>query len=198
MSDRRVHYERAARATGRTLKELAALNPDEVEGFATDEGYLTREEAYKADKSRGGAAQADDANALTPEDRDALISWYHGVVEDRAYQGRTHYNMPPVRGMAPPGSFRIPKDVFAALGQGDLKVGGAVVHSMFGIEDDPEDPTIVHPHAVRIIGNGSLAAGRRVLERFVARVRRGEDHHGWRAEESEDGVVLHHRRSGNG
>ena len=43
---------------------------------------------------------------------------------------------------------------------------------MFGIEDDPEDPTVIHPHVVRIIGNGNLNAGRRVLEKFVARVRR--------------------------
>jgi hypothetical protein len=78
-------------------------------------------------------------------------------------------------GMAPPGSFRLPKDVFAALGDGDLKVGGAVVHAMFGIEDDPEDPTIIHPHAVRIIGNG-------ILDRFVAMVRR----------QSRDGVTLQH------
>jgi hypothetical protein len=85
-------------------------------------------------------------------------------------------------GMAPPGSFRLPKDVFAALGDGDLKVGGAVVHAMFGIEDNPEDPTIIHPHAVRIIGNGNINAGRRILDRFVAMVRR----------QSRDGVTLQH------
>ena len=81
-----------------------------------------------------------------------------------------------------PGSFRIPKDVFAALGDGDLKLGGAVAHAMFGIEDDPERPDLIHPHAVRIIGNGNLNAGRRVLEKFVARVRR----------QSRDGVILQH------
>ena len=84
--------------------------------------------------------------------------------------------------MAPPGSFRLPKDVFAALGDGDLKVGGAVVHAMFGIEDNPEDPTIIHPHAVRIIGNGNINAGRRILDRFVAMVRR----------QFRDGVTLQH------
>jgi hypothetical protein len=84
--------------------------------------------------------------------------------------------------MAPPGSFRLPKDVFAALGDGDLKVGGTVVHAMFGIEDNPEDPTIIHPHAVRIIGNGNINAGRRILDRFVAMVRR----------QSRDGVTLQH------
>jgi hypothetical protein len=143
--------------------------------------------------ARGGAAKADDD--MTPEDWAAVGKAWRGLVEDQAYRGQTHYTMPDVRGMAPPGSFRIPKDVFAALGDGDLKVGGAVIHQMFGIEDDPEDPTIIHPHAVRIIGNGSLAAGRRVLERFVAQVRRSAGHHGWRAEEGEDGVTLHHGRA---
>jgi hypothetical protein len=90
--------------------------------------------------------------------------------------------MPNVRGMPPSGSFRIPKDVFEALGQGDLKLGGLIVHQMFGIEDDPDDATILHPHVLRIIGGSDLATGRKVLERFVARVRR----------QSRDGVVLHH------
>jgi hypothetical protein len=53
---------------------------------------------------------------------------------------------------------------------------------MFGIEDDPDDPTLIHPDAVRIIGEGSLAAGRRVLERFVAQVRHG----------ARDSVILEH------
>jgi hypothetical protein len=143
---------------------------------------------------KGGAAPADDANALTDEDRAAIQKGWLEVVEDSAHQGRMHYTMPNVAGMAPPGSFRIPKDVFAALGDGDLKTGGAVVHGMFGIEDDPADPTLIHGDVVRIIGNGSLAAGWRVLERFVQQVRHGarggvtlhytgrehDDDHGWR------------------
>jgi hypothetical protein len=110
----------------------------------------------------------DETDELSPEELRAVTKAWRELVEDKAHNGRLHYTMPDVRGMAPPGSFRIPKDVFAALGDGDLKLGGAVVHQMFGIEDDPEDPTVIHPHAVRIIGN----AGRRVLEKFVARVRR--------------------------
>jgi hypothetical protein len=133
------------------------------------------------DFARGGAAQADDA-ALTDEDRAALVRWYREHVEDKAYRGQTHYTMPPVRGMAPPGSFRIPRDVIDALGDGDPKTGGAVAHGMFGLEDDPEDPTIIHGNVVRLLGNGSLAAGRRVLERFVQRVRHGD----------REGVVLEH------
>ena len=35
----------------------------------------------------------------------------------------------------------------------------------------PDDPTVIHPHVVRIIGEGSQSAGRRVLEKFVQQVR---------------------------
>jgi hypothetical protein len=131
---------------------------------------------------KGGAAQADDANALTDEEKDALVNWYHALVEDKAYGGKTHYSMPPVAGMAPPGSSRIPRDVFEALGQGDIKLGAAAIHAMLGVEDSPERPDLIDPLAARILGNGSLAAGRRVLEKFVARVRR----------QSREGVVLEH------
>lgn len=93
-----------------------------------------------------------------------------------------YYEQPAIHGQPERGSFRLPRNVFAALGRGDLKLGGAVVHAMFGIEDDPDDPTIIHPDAVRIIGSGNLNAGRRVLERFVQQLRRqpqddfGQDH----------------------
>ena len=77
-----------------------------------------------------------------------------------------HYNMPPVAGMAPPGAFRIPKDVFEALGRGDLKLGGAVAHAMFGIEDDPETrPSFTPTPCASSATAGSLPA--RVLQRFV-------------------------------
>jgi hypothetical protein len=124
---------------------------------------------------------SDDAT-LTDEERAAIGRAWREVIEDRAHGGKTHYQMPPVRGMAAPGSFRIPRDVINALGDGDLKVGGAVVHGMFGIEDDPEDPTLIHPHAVRIIGNGNINTGRRILEKFIQRVRHG----------AREGVVLAH------
>jgi len=124
---------------------------------------------------------ADDSE-LTDEERTAVNHAWRNLIEDKAHGGKLHYTMPDVRGMAPPGSFRIPRDVFAALGDGDLKLGGAIIHQMLGIEDDPEDATLVHPHAVRIIGNGSLAAGTKILTRFVQMVRR----------RSRDGVVLEH------
>ena len=125
---------------------------------------------------------SDDTDELTSEELADIQKAWHALVEDHAHGGKLHYTMPDVRGMAPPGSFRLPKDVFAALCDGDLKVGGAVVHAMFGIEDDPEDPTIIHLHAVRIVGNGNINAGRRILNRFVAMARR----------QSREGVVLEH------
>ena len=136
----------------------------------------------------------DETDELSPEELRAVTKAWRELVEDKAHSGRLHYTMPPIHGMPAPGSFRIPRDVFEALGDGDLKLGGAVAHAMFGIEDDPEDPTVIHPHAVRIIGNGNINAGRRVLEKLVARVRHGaregvtlvhdglqheDGHHGW-------------------
>ena len=121
----------------------------------------------------GGAAQADDDITLSDEELGQVNRAWRGLIEDHAHRGQMHYNMPPVRGMAAPGSFRIPRDVFEILGDGDLKLGGAVVHAMFGIEDDPEDATTIHGSVVRLLGAGDLAKGRRVLERFVQRVRDG-------------------------
>lgn len=114
---------------------------------------------------------ADDSE-LTDEERTAVNHAWRNLIEDRAHGGKLHYTMPDVRGMAPPGAYKIPKDVVAHLGHGSLHDGGFVLHSLFGTEDTPEDPTVIHPHVVRIIGNGNLNAGRRVLEKFVARVRR--------------------------
>jgi hypothetical protein len=96
---------------------------------------------------------------------------WRALIENWAHQVKLHYTMPDVRGMAPPGSFRIPRDVIDKLGDGDLQAGAAVAGHMFAV-DDNDDPTTIHPHVVRILGEGNLTAGRRVLEKFVARVRR--------------------------
>ena len=111
-----------------------------------------------------------DDSTLTDEELDGIRRGWRELIEDRAHGGKMHYQMPPVRGMAPPGSFRIPKDVFEAVGQGNIKLGAAAIHAMLGVEDSPQRPDLIHPHVVRIIGNGSLAAGHRVLKKFVARV----------------------------
>jgi hypothetical protein len=80
--------------------------------------------------------------------------------------------MPNVRGMPPRGSFKIPPDIIDKLGEGDPKIGGAIIHQMFGIEDNPDDPTVIDPNVVRLIGHGDLAKGHKVLKRFVQMLRR--------------------------
>jgi hypothetical protein len=94
---------------------------------------------------------------------------------------------------APCGSFRLDRNTIAALGDGDLKAGAAVAAGMFSVEPG-DDPTIIRPDVVRDVGHGDMKAGRRVLEKFIARVRAGAgdgvtlqyterqhaDDHGWR------------------
>ena len=60
------------------------------------------------------------------------------------------------------------------LGDGDPQTAGAVLHGMFGLapatEDD--DPRVIDPDVVKHIGHGSVAAGQKVLRKFVAMLRR--------------------------
>ena len=121
---------------------------------------------------RGGPVLADDG-ALTEEELAQVNRAWRGLIEDKAHNGRTRYVMPAVRGMPPRNSFQLPRDVINALGDGDPRAGGFIAHQLFGVEDDPADPTRIHGDVVRLIGHGSLAAGRRVLEKFIARVRDG-------------------------
>jgi hypothetical protein len=124
-----------------------------------------------------------DDETLTDEERAAIGHAWREFVENRAHGGKLHYSQPAIRGQPSRGSFRIPRDVFEVLGDGDLKVGGAIIHQMFGVEDDPQDATTIHGSVVRLLGAGDLAKGRKVLERFVQRVRHGA---------RDDGVVLQH------
>jgi hypothetical protein len=121
---------------------------------------------------------------FNPEDMTGIRKGWLGLVKERAYAGPgVHYEQPEIHGQSPRGSFRLPRDVIAQLGDGDLKAGGAVVAGMFGVEPDSDFPVdVVHADVVRDVGHGSLAAGRRVLEKFVARVRR----------QSRAGVILEH------
>jgi hypothetical protein len=50
------------------------------------------------------------------------------------------------------------------------------MRQMFAFEDT-DDPTVVHPDLVRVLGDGNIGAGRRVLEKFIRQVRqRGAPH----------------------
>jgi hypothetical protein len=85
-------------------------------------------------------------------------------------------------------SFVIPADIPSALGQGNSQAGAEILSRMFAtrradggdVENEGDDVPIrashgeflVDPETVREIGHGSLAAGYRVLEKFVLRVRK--------------------------
>jgi hypothetical protein len=115
---------------------------------------------------------SDDDTELTPEEWAAVGKAWREFVEDKAHNGKLHFSPVKVHGMPLPGSFRFsPKDI-AKLGNGDLQAGGFLLQSLFGIEDDPAHADCVHPSAVRIIGNGSLAKGQKVLQRFVQMLRK--------------------------
>ena len=113
-----------------------------------------------------------DDTEFTEDELAAMRQGSRDMIGSHAHGGKMYYSMPPVRGMAPPGAFKIPRDVIERLGEGSAHDGGYIAHAMFGIEDDPDDPTIIHPDAVRIIGHGDLAKGHRVLKRFVQMLRR--------------------------
>lgn len=116
----------------------------------------------------------DDNSEFTPEEMAGIRRGWLGLVKERAHAGPgVHYEQPAIHGQPPRGSFRLPKDVINQLGGGDPRAGGAVAHGMFGIEADSDFPDVVHADVVRDIGHGSVNAGRRVLEKFVQRVRQG-------------------------
>jgi hypothetical protein len=113
-----------------------------------------------------------DDTELTDEDRAAAISWYHALIEDRAHNGRLHYSQPLIRGQPPRGSYRLGRETVDKLGNGDPKAGGFIAHQMFGVEDAPSDPTVVHGDVVRLLGGGDLAKGHKILQRFERFVQR--------------------------
>ena len=67
--------------------------------------------------------------------------------------------------------FRIPRDVISKLGDGDLPLGVAVLYQMFGERPAAHPFGTISREAVQAIGNGNMAAGRKVLTRFVSMVR---------------------------
>jgi hypothetical protein len=67
--------------------------------------------------------------------------------------------------------FKIPKDVISKLGDGDLPLGVAVLYRMFGERPASHPFGTVSAETIAQIGNGNMAAGRKVLTRFVGMVR---------------------------
>jgi hypothetical protein len=142
--------------------DLPALTPVQIAAFRREAATL-RDEDY------------------SPEDMTAIRRGWLALTKERAFsRPGWHYEQPPINGVQR-GSFRIPRNIVDKLGQGDTRAGAAVLAGMFSVAPG-DDPTIVHPDVVRDIGHGSERAGRAVLDKFVARVRR----------QSRDGVVLEH------
>jgi hypothetical protein len=70
-----------------------------------------------------------------------------------------------------PGVYHVDLRHLAALGGGSMEAGEAVLHKMFKMAG----PRAVHADALRELGNGSVTAGRKVIERFLERL---HDEHG--------------------
>ena len=86
------------------------------------------------------------------------------------------------------GSFVVPADIPAALGQGNSQAGAEILSGMFktrqprqyaeggGVDDVPiqasDGEFLVDPETVAEIGHGDMKAGHRVLHAFVLKVRR--------------------------
>jgi hypothetical protein len=70
------------------------------------------------------------------------------------------------RRVFPPGSYHIDWAHIAALGGGNLETGEHILEQMF----KTVGPRTIHPHALRELGNGNAAIGRRVMEKFLDRL----------------------------
>jgi hypothetical protein len=68
--------------------------------------------------------------------------------------------------------FRIPYDVIRKLGNGDNGRGLAALCDTFGIHPMAGSPGEISADVVKETGHGDPIAGRRVLSKFVAAVRR--------------------------
>jgi hypothetical protein len=74
---------------------------------------------------------------------------------------RTHF---------PAGSFHIDFADVAKLGGGDLERGEAILGQMFRLVG----PRSLHPAVLHELGNGNAAVGRRVIEKFLSRLHKGD------------------------
>jgi hypothetical protein len=136
-----------------TDDDLPALTPEQIAAFHRAAATLKDED-------------------FSPEEMAGIRKGFLQLTKDRAYSGRgVHYEQPPIHGQPLRGSFRLPKDVINKLGEGDPQAGGRVAAHMFSVEPG-DDPTIVHTDVVRDLGHGDLAKGHKVLQKFVAMLRR--------------------------
>jgi hypothetical protein len=111
-----------------------------------------------------------DQHGLTPADHDAIVQWWRGTQHKGVWYQQQKIKNRPLRN-----SFTLPHDVVLQLGNGDPHTAGMVLAGMFSITPPAEgdDPSVIDGDVVAHIGGGSLAKGRKVLERFVRMVRHG-------------------------
>lgn len=112
----------------------------------------------------GGDIEADDGKYRY--ERVPLGRARHEADDD---SGRVSY-LRPIHGGSLEGAFKLPHNAIRALGNGDPDAGLAVADEMFG-HHLALGRAVVHPDVVRHIGDGDLAAGHRVLRKFVATLR---------------------------
>jgi hypothetical protein len=85
---------------------------------------------------------------------------------------RLEYERVPIKDSAPRGSFTLPRDVIRILGDGDPEIGNLVLLDTFGVHPMSAPLGAIHPDAVRDLGHGNAAAGRKVLQKFVTMIRK--------------------------
>jgi hypothetical protein len=81
----------------------------------------------------------------------------HDLVMDRLHRH--------ARRLITSGAFRVSLSAARALGRGDPVRGEDILHRLFAMEG----ALLIHRDEVRRLGNGSIAAGRKVLQRFLDR-----------------------------
>ena len=87
------------------------------------------------------------------------------------------------------GAYVLPADIPSALGQGNTMAGKSILDNMFGTDDSPQMAAggpvdddhvpiiaaggeyLIHPNKVKEIGQGDMAKGHKVLDKFVLHTR---------------------------
>jgi hypothetical protein len=112
---------------------------------------------------------SDNDTELSPEEWDAIESWWRGSQHPKPY-----YVQPQIKGRPPRNSYTLPDSAVDALGNGDPQTAGMVLAHLFGLGPftGEGDPRVIDPDVVADIGHGSLVKGHRVLTRFVQMLRR--------------------------
>lgn len=67
--------------------------------------------------------------------------------------------------------FPIPPDVIKTLGRGDPEIGNFILLETFGVHPMAAPYRSIHLETVREIGGGDVEKGKRVLRKFIAKVR---------------------------